>query len=121
MILVKGLGQPIYFLSKNPQIRLQYRRFGYVSNAKVVKVSKLNDKIDIIIEDDYITKDLSSNLAKNDDNKYNNLKQTLIANNKYKKPSLLLFMALISNINDFDNSKIKKLYNLYIENKYTKR
>lgn len=49
-ILVKRRGQPIYFLSKNPQIKLWYRQLGYASNARIVKISKLTGNIKIIID-----------------------------------------------------------------------
>lgn len=59
-MLVKNRGQPNYFLSKNPQIKLWHRRHRYASNAKVVKASKLNDKINILIKDDQKIEKLSS-------------------------------------------------------------
>lgn len=85
-----------------------------------MEVSKLNDKIDITIEDNHITKNLSSNSGKDNKDEYKNLRQTLTTNNRYKRPPLLLLMVLISNINNFNNSKIKKSYNLYIKSKYIK-
>lgn len=42
-----GRGRPTHFISKNKKIRIWHRRFGHVSNARVVKTSKLVDGIDL--------------------------------------------------------------------------
>lgn len=49
-VLSKRRGKPTYLCSKNLQIRLWYQMLGHVSNIKVVKVSKLNDRVDIIVK-----------------------------------------------------------------------
>ena len=46
-MLVRERGRPTYLLSSNPQIRLWHCRLGYASNARVIQVSKLVDKIDL--------------------------------------------------------------------------
>lgn len=81
MILVKDQGQPIYLLSKNPQIRLWYRKLGYASNARVIEESKLNNGIDITIEDNFPTEDLAFNSEIDDEDECNDLGQTFITNN----------------------------------------
>lgn len=53
-MLVKNRGQPTYLLSKNLQVRLWHRRLSHAFNARIVEVFKLNDKVDIIVEDDQI-------------------------------------------------------------------
>lgn len=40
-MLVHRRGWPTYLLSSNPQIRLKYSCFGYISNTKVVQALKL--------------------------------------------------------------------------------
>lgn len=118
MMLVKDRDQSTYFLSKNLEIKLLHRRFGYTSNAKIVEALKSNDIIDITIEDDHTTKDLFSNSRRNDKDKCNDLEQMFTTSNKYER--FFLLMSTISNINNFSNIKIKKLYDLYIKNKHTK-
>ena len=46
-MLVQSRGLPTYLLSSNPQIRLWHRQLGHISNARVVQVSKLVDRIDL--------------------------------------------------------------------------
>ena len=46
-MLVQGRGQPTYLLSSNPQIWLWYCRLGHASNARVVQVFKLIDRINL--------------------------------------------------------------------------
>lgn len=50
-MLVKEGRRSTYFLSKNLQIKLWHRRFGYTSNARVVGAFKLTNKIDILGKD----------------------------------------------------------------------
>ena len=52
IILIKKKRRPIYLCSKNPQIKLWHRQLGYISNARVIKKSKLTDNIDITINED---------------------------------------------------------------------
>ena len=118
MIMFKDRGQPTYLLSKNPQIKLWHRKLRYTSNARVVKASKLNDGIDIIIKDNYITEDFSFNLKK--DNKEKNLGQTVPGNDKYERFPLFIVIISNTNTNNYDNSKIERLFDLCIESKYTK-
>lgn len=115
MMLVKGQGRPTYLFSKDPQIRLWYKRPGHASNAKVVEVFQLNNRIDITLEDDLPTKNLSSDLGIDNKDECKNLGQIFTVDNKHER--LLPLMAII---NDPDNCEIKKLYNLYIKSKYTK-
>ena len=115
MILVKDRGRPIYLLSKNPQIRLWHRKLGHASNTRVVETSKLNNKIDIIIENDFLTKNLSSNSGMDDKDKCKNMGQNLIVNNKHEKLPLLKAI-----INKTDSSEIEKLCNTCIESKHIK-
>lgn len=60
-----------------------------------METSKFNDKIDITIKDDYSIKDIFFDLKRDDKNKYKDLRQTVIANNKYKRLSIL--MIIINN------------------------
>ena len=46
-MLVRVRGRPTYLLNSNPQIRLWHCQLGHTSNAKVIQVSKLVDKIDL--------------------------------------------------------------------------
>ena len=46
-MLVRGRGRPTYLLNSNPQIHLWHRQLSYISNARVVQVSKLVDRIDL--------------------------------------------------------------------------
>lgn len=50
-ILVKDRGKLIYLVSKNSHIRLWHIRLGYARNARVVKASKVTNKINVIIKD----------------------------------------------------------------------
>ena len=115
MMLVNSRGRPTYLLSKNPQIKLGHRRLGYVSNTRIIEVFKLNDKIEIMIEDDHLTEDLPFDLEMDEKDKYEDLGQTLIADHKHERLSPL--MAII---NDPNSSEIEKLCDLCIESKYTK-
>lgn len=40
-------GQPSYRQSQNPQIRFWQKCFGYISNARIIQVSKLVDIINL--------------------------------------------------------------------------
>lgn len=51
-MLYKRRGRPTYLLNKNPQIRLWQQRLGHISNTRVLKTSKLIDKINIMVEED---------------------------------------------------------------------
>ena len=80
-----------------------------------MEVSKLNDGIDIMIEDDLLTKNLSFDSGMDDKDKCEDLEQTFIADDKYERlPPLMVI------INNLDSSEIEKLCDLYIESKYTK-
>ena len=68
-----------------------------------------------MIENDHSIKDLSSNWGRDDKDKYKDLWQILIANDKHERLS-----SLMAIINDPDNSEIKKLCDPYIESKHTK-
>lgn len=46
-MLVQGRSWLTYCLSTNPKIRLEHCHLGYASNARIVQVSKLVDKIDL--------------------------------------------------------------------------
>ena len=98
MMLVKNRSQSAYLLNKNPQIRLWHRKLRYISNAWVVEVSKLNKRIDIMIEDDHTIKYPVSNLGMDDENEYKNLGQIFTAENKHEKSFPL--MITISNTNN---------------------
>ena len=80
-----------------------------------MKASKLNNKIDIMIEDDLSTKNLSLDSKIDDKNKYKDWRQILSADNKHVR--LPLLMAIM---NKPDNSVIEKLYNLCIKSKHIK-
>lgn len=105
-------------MSKNPQIKLWHRRLGHTSNAKVVEVAKFNNRIDIAIKNDHITKNLSFDSEKIDKDKCEDLGQTFTANNKHER--LLPLINAINNINGPDNSKIERLCDPYIESKHIK-
>ena len=115
MMLVKSQGQPTYLLSNNLQIRLWHRRLRHTSNARVVEAFKLNDGIDITIEDDLLTENLSSDLGIDDKDKCKYLGQTLTIDNKYER-----FPPLIVIINNPNSSEIEKLCDPCIESKHTK-
>ena len=44
---ITGRGQPIYLVSQDKCIRLWHQRLGYASNAQVVRVSKLTNRINL--------------------------------------------------------------------------
>ena len=114
-MLVKGQSRPTYLLSKNPQIKLWHRRLRHASNARVMEISKLDNEINITIEDDLLTENLSSDSGMDDKDRCKDMGQTLNANNKHERLSPL--MAIINNP---DNSEIKKLWDSYIKSKHTK-
>ena len=115
MMLIKGQGRPTYLLSKNSQIRLWHRRLGYTSNTKVVEPSKLNNGIDIIIEDDLLIENLSSDSEIDNKDKCKDLGQIFTTNNEHERLS-----PLIAIINNSDNDEIEKLYNPCSENMHIK-
>lgn len=45
IMIAQGRGKLIYLLSKNPKVRLWYYHFAHVSNAQIILVSKLVDRI----------------------------------------------------------------------------
>lgn len=69
-ILMKDRDRPTYLVSKNPQIKLWYKRLGYIYNARVIEASKLTDGIDIMIKDSQqkIEEQFSSNSGKEMEN-----------------------------------------------------
>ena len=80
-----------------------------------MEASKLNDGIDITVEDDLSTKNLFSNSGMNDKDKCKDLEQTFTADDKHERlPSLMVI------INNPDSSEIEKLCDFCIKSKYTK-
>ena len=115
MMLVKIRGQPTYLLTKNLQIRFWQRRLRHASNANIVESSKRNDGIDITIEDDLLTNDLSSDSGMNNKDECQDLGKTLIADNRHER-----HLLLIDIINHPNIGEIETLCDSLIESKYTK-
>ena len=80
-----------------------------------MEASKLDNGIDITIEDDLSTNNLSFDSEMDDKDECKNLRQILIADDKHER-----LPPLMTIINDVNSSEIKKLCELYIEIKYTK-
>ena len=80
-----------------------------------MEVFKLNNGIDITIEDDLPTKNLFSDLGIDDKNKCEDLGQIFTADNEHER-----LPPLMTIINNPDNSEIEKFYDPCIESKYTK-
>ena len=114
-MLVKSQGQPTYFFSKNLEITLWHRKLGHECNTGVVEASTLNNRIDITIEDDHSTKNLSSNQGTDNEKIYKDLGRILTADNKHRRHLQLMII-----FNDPENIEIKKLCIFYIESKYRK-
>ena len=110
IMLVKGQSQPTCLLSKNSQIKLWHRKLKYISNTRVIEASKLNNRNNIKIKYDYSIKNFFSNSKRDDNDKYKDLGQTFITNDKYE--GLFPLMAII---NDPNNSEIKKLCDLVMK------
>lgn len=47
---ITGWGRPTHFVSQNKRIRLWHQQLGYTINARVVRVFKLVDGIDLDME-----------------------------------------------------------------------
>lgn len=118
-ILVKGKWILTYLFSNNLQIKLWHHRVKYALNARIIKVSKLINNINIMIEDNQQrSKRYFFSNSKNN-HKNNISKPSLNSNNiPYLTFTTMLFNKIISITNH--NNFVKQLYNLYIENKYTK-
>ena len=58
-MIIQGKRCPIYFQSKNRKIRLWHQQIEYVSNAKIVKVSRMLETI--IVDNDNIIIDNNFN------------------------------------------------------------
>lgn len=50
---IKGQGRPTHLVSKNKRIRLWHQRLAYVSNARVIRASKLVEGIDLGLAKEY--------------------------------------------------------------------
>lgn len=131
VILVKGRNRPSYLLSKNSQLRLWHRRLEYASNTRVMEVSKLTNRINIIINKDQQEKHFfsdSKNNVKDENSDVNPASNTNLAvyaniNKDFYITNQVKFTMLnkVISISSIDsNNLIKQLCNLCIENKYTK-
>lgn len=106
-------------------MELWYRRLGYISNARDIEAFKLNNGIDILIENVQRIEGIFSKSERDEKDKKpelnlpNNEHQGLVVSMDITTTTLLNKITNSTNI-DVEDSNIKQLCNPYIERKYIK-
>lgn len=114
-ILTKERSKSTYLLNKNLQIRLWHQQLEYASNAKIVIISKLVDRIDITIDKSQQEECFSSDF---EDNNKNEILEPCSDNFSAFTTTLLNKITNTSSIDLNDN--IEQLYDSCIKSKHTK-